>query len=194
MDYLKTGRATRTAAFGPMAEVVGNSTQYMSRPDLFAIATYLKGVGGEAGAPAASGGAVKGVVPSRGYDASTTALRSGDVAKRGSLIYLNNCGGCHRSDGQGSQRTFPALGLSSAVVAKDPTSLIRIVLQGSAMPHTVEAPSALAMPGFGWRLGDNDVADVLTFVRSSWGNSSEPVGAKSVAKVRSEIAKSVASK
>lgn len=66
VDYLKTGRATHTATFGPMAEVVGNSTQYMSRPDLFAIATYLKGVGGEAGAPAASGGAVKGVVPSRG--------------------------------------------------------------------------------------------------------------------------------
>lgn len=47
VDYLKTARARHTAAFGPMAEVVGNSTQYMSFSDLNAIATYLKRVGGK---------------------------------------------------------------------------------------------------------------------------------------------------
>jgi mono/diheme cytochrome c family protein len=72
----------------------------------------------------------------------------------------------------------------------DPTSLIRIVLAGSAMPHTGMAPSALAMPGFGWRLSDDRVADVLVFVRSSWGNQAAVVTAQEVAAVRATLAPS----
>jgi mono/diheme cytochrome c family protein len=65
--------------------------------------------------------------------------------------------------------------------------LVRIVLQGSAMPHTSTAPSELAMPPFGWRLTDANVADVLSFVRRSWGNQSEGVTAQTVAQVRGAL-------
>ena len=183
VDYLKTGRNARTAAFGGMVEVVGNSTQYLSREDLGAIAVYLKSLGG---------GAQEGVA--RAVDSSdptSLALRAGDAAflaaQPGALVYLNNCAACHRSDGQGARSTFPSLAGSSSVAATDPTSLIRVVLQGSAMPHTVEAPSELGMPALGWRLGDDKVAEVLSFVRRSWGNHAEPVTAKMVAKVRAAL-------
>jgi mono/diheme cytochrome c family protein len=76
----------------------------------------------------------------------------------------------------------------SVVAARDPTSLIRLVLQGSAMPHTAAAPSRLAMPGFGWCLTDDRLADVLSFVRAGWGNAAGPVAARDVAKVRSDMA------
>ena len=56
------------------------------------------------------------------------------------------------------------------VLASDPTSLIRIVLSGSQMAATAGAPSAIAMPALGWRLNDEEVAKVLSFARSSWGN------------------------
>jgi mono/diheme cytochrome c family protein len=83
---------------------------------------------------------------------------------------------------------FPSLAGNSVVNAKDPSSLIRIVLAGSAMPSTESRPSALAMPGFGWRLSDDNVAALLSFVRSSWGNRGEAVTSAQVAKVRETIA------
>lgn len=106
------------------------------------------------------------------------------AGRRGALVYLNNCSGCHRTDGQGAGRTFPTLSRSSAVAASDATSLVRIVLQGSAMPYTATAPSELDMPPFGWRLTNVEVAEVLSFVRSSWGNNASAVNTESVANVR----------
>ncbi|WPB58746.1 cytochrome c [Xylophilus sp. GOD-11R] len=182
VDYLRTGRNPHTAAFGPMAEVVANSTQHMSREDLAAMASYLQAIppakGASATAPAAPA-----------PDATAAALHDGQVPERGAMVYLNNCAACHRSDGQGAARTFPALARSSAVAAADPTSLIRIVLRGSAMPHTTDSPAALAMPGFGWRLQDADVADLLSFVRKSWGNAAGAVQPAQVATVRASLPK-----
>ena len=57
------------------------------------------------------------------------------------------------------------------------------------MAYTQEAPSELAMPAFGWRLSDQNIADVLSLVRGSWGNQAAPVSAQDVAKVRAESAK-----
>lgn len=183
VDYLKTGRNKHTAAFGAMTEVVANSTQYLSRQDLASIAVYLKSLGD-------SPGVVTAAAPPVSSETATLVLRQGSVNQRGAMVYLNNCNACHRSDGQGAQRTFPTLARSSSVAAINPTSLIRIVLQGSAMAHTQEAPSQLAMPGFGWRLTDDNVADVVSFIRSSWGNQAAGVSAGEVGKVRDVLVKS----
>lgn len=183
VDYLKTGRNTHTAAFGAMTEVVANSTQYLSRPDLSAIALYLKSLGD-------SPGAVVAAAPPASPAAATLVLQQGSITQQGAMVYLNNCNACHRSDGQGAQRVFPTLAHSSSVAATDPTSLIRIILQGSAMAHTEEAPSRLAMPGFGWRLTDDNVADVVSFIRSSWGNQAAAISPGEVGKVREALLKS----
>ena len=178
-QYLKTGRTAHTAAFGAMADVVSQSTQYLTQADLLAIATYLKSTGDGPG-----------TVTSRASlptDSTATALRNGETSKPGALIFLNNCAGCHRSGGQGAATVFPALAHSSSVAAPDPTSLIRIVLEGASMPHTGEAPSQLGMPALGWRLTDKNIADVLTFVRSSWGNHSASVNTDQVTKIRNSL-------
>lgn len=184
VQYLHTGRNAQTAAFGVMSGVVSQSTKYLTLPDANAIAVYLKSLG----ANQAVGTKAAPVLPDLD-DPTTLALRQGDMTKlagrRGALIYLNNCSGCHRSDGQGIGRTFPTLSRSSAVAASDTTSLVRIVLEGSAMPYTATAPSELGMPPFGWRLTNVEVAEVLSFIRSSWGNNASAVNTQSVAKVRS---------
>jgi mono/diheme cytochrome c family protein len=191
-DYLRTGRNTHTAAFGAMTDVVAHSTQYLTPQDASAVAVYLKSLGGGVTAQADTRAATKAAnaspsttPPKPALDATTAALRAGAVTQRGAAVYLNNCSGCHRSDGEGAARTFPGLARSSTVAAADATSLIRVVLQGSAMPSTVLAPHALAMPGLGWRLSDDEVAAVLSLVRSSWGNQAGVVSAADVAKVRS---------
>ncbi len=182
VDYLKTGRNAHTAAFGAMAEVVGNSTQHISLPDLSAIAVYLKSLGDDAVPDERAAPAPESISP------TALALRSGEATEPGAMVYLNNCAGCHQSSGKGASLAFPSLAHSSTVAASNPTSLIRIVLQGANMPGTLSAPSQLAMPGLDWRLSDNNVADVLTFVRSSWGNRAPAVSPAEVAKVRKTLA------
>ncbi|PAJ77054.1 cytochrome c [Burkholderia ubonensis] len=174
VQFLKTGRTPRTAAFGGMTDVVGHSMQHMTDDDLTAIARYLKKL------PPKVQGETR-----YAYDAAAAnALQAGDASKPGAAVYRDNCMACHRSDGRGYTRVFPALGGNPVVQGDDPTSLIHVVLEGSALQGTHTAPSTFTMPPFGWRLSDQEVADVANFVRTSWGNTGAPVSAAQVAKVR----------
>jgi mono/diheme cytochrome c family protein len=178
--YLRSGRSPQGAAFGLMTEVINKSTQYLHDDDLNSIATYLTSAPPQSPAAAPPEGAGSGAP-----DTVATDLRAGHVNSTGAGLYLNNCNACHRSDGTGATATFPALSGNASVTCADPTSLIHIVLSGSHMPSTAAAPTPLAMPDFGWRLNDQQVADVLSFIRCSWGNQAPPVTADEVAKVRS---------
>ncbi|AKN66728.1 c-type cytochrome [Herbaspirillum seropedicae] len=175
--FLKTGRNSHSAAFGGMADVVANSTQYMTEEDLSAMAKYLKSLK-----------PVKDGTPALAYDDKThQALRKGSDQSPGAMAFLNNCAACHRSSGKGYDETFPSLALSPTVNAENPASLIRIVLEGAEMPWTHKAPTQFAMPAFGSRLSDQEVAEVVTFIRSSWGNQASSVSASDVAKVRKQL-------
>jgi mono/diheme cytochrome c family protein len=81
---------------------------------------------------------------------------------------------------------FPALAGNPVLQSQDPTSLINIVLKGGTLPATHTAPSTFTMPAFAWRLSDQEVADVVSFIRSSWGNSGSPVKASTVADLRKD--------
>jgi mono/diheme cytochrome c family protein len=185
VKFLRTGRTERVAALGVMAEVVGKSTQYLTDQDLMAIAEYLKSLPpsndeGQGNADSA--------MQAGAASTATHAMRAGDTGMRGSRVYLDNCNACHRSDGSGANRTFPNLVKNEAVNAKDPITLIHIMLAGASMPSTQTAPSAFAMPDLGWRLSDAEVADVLTFVRGSWGNHAAAVSRDEVGRVRKALA------
>lgn len=173
VEFLKTGANTQASAFGSMTEVVNHSTQFLTDNDLNAIAIYLKSL------PASH------VMPApQNSDATAQALFKGDVSQPGAQIYLDNCAACHRSDGKGYTRTFPALAHNSAVLSDDPSSVISMILQGGKRVSTQSAPTGLAMPDFGWRLDDQQVADVATFVRNGWGNHAKPVTADQVKDIR----------
>lgn len=172
--FLKTGRTDRTAAFGGMTEVISHSTQHMSESDLNAMDIYLKSLSPQPG---------KGYQPKAG-STTFTDLRAGNYAQRGAVAYGEYCQNCHRADGMGAPAIFPALAGNSAVLPDNPASVIRIVLAGGRMPVTADGPfRAFAMPGFA-RMTDDEVADVATFIRTSWGNNAPAVSAQDVAKVR----------
>ncbi|MGO4003409.1 c-type cytochrome [Pseudomonas fluorescens] len=174
VQFLKTGRNDRTAVFGGMSDVVEHSMQYMSTADLQAIARYLKTL-----PPADSNDR-----PHQ-YDKQVAdALWKGDDSKPGASIYIDNCAACHRTDGHGYTRVFPALAGNPVVQTKDATGLINLVLKGGALPSTHAAPSSFTMPGFAWRLSDQEVATVVTFIRTSWGNKGDEVTAGDVNKLR----------
>ena len=177
VQFLKTGRNDHTAAFGGMSEVIGHSMQYLSDDDLTAIARYLKTLAPE------------------NPDEPVTAQDDGTAGKLhnlqldtlGARVYADNCMACHRSTGKGYSQTFP--GLAQNTVLNDPTadSVIRIILTGNTMQATHTAPTAYSMPAFGWRLPDDEVAAVATFIRQSWGNSGSTVSAADVGQVRKTV-------
>ena len=174
VQFLKTGRSDRSAVFGGMSDVIVHSMQYMSEADLTAIARYLKSLP-----------AVDATDTPHQYDpAVADALWNGDDSKRGAAVYIDNCAACHRTDGHGYTRVFPALAGNPVLLSDDPTSLIHIVLKGGTLPATHTAPSTFTMPAFYWRLSDQEVADVVNFIRTSWGNKGGDVKATDVKGLR----------
>jgi mono/diheme cytochrome c family protein len=164
--YLKTGRNDRAVAAGPMAQVVEDSTQHLTDQDLQAIALYLKDQ------PDAS---AEGGKPARPDRAMLVA---------GEHLYRDDCSGCHRPNGKGINDLVPSLAGDAVVQSRDPTGVVRIILHGGYGPATAEELTRPAMPPFGWKLDDQGVAAVATFVRNAWGNRAAAVGSDSVAGLR----------
>jgi mono/diheme cytochrome c family protein len=136
----------------------------------------------------AQGHARRGYGEGAEWAAIEQAGERGDASKPGALLYLDNCAACHRPDGKGYDRVFPRLAGNPVVEAPNPVSLISIVLAGSQTPRTTQTPAQFTMPPFAWRLSDRDVADLVNFIRSSWGNSASVASASDVAGVRKAVA------
>lgn len=172
VQYLKTGTNNWTLASGPMAEAVTHSTSKMTDEDIAAIATYLKD--GRAGTATSKPAPVA---------ANDNAMRAG------AAIYKDSCAACHKDSGEGEAGLFPRLAGSASVQSDDPTTLARVVLQGTRAVSTPSKPTAPAMPRFDWRLDNAQVAAVLTYIRNSWGNAASSVAADTIASQRSSLAK-----
>ncbi len=175
IDTLRSARDSDHAVIGgTMSDVVVHSTQYLNEADLQAVASYLKTLPPDAH-PMSSFAA---------DPATARALAAGDEADRGAQLYDDNCAACHHTDGLGATRALPVIAGNSSVLAGDPTSIIHLILQGSQLPGTAAAPSPLGMPGFGWRLSDQEVAELGTFIRQSWGNHAPAIAPEQVRHLR----------
>jgi mono/diheme cytochrome c family protein len=168
VESLRTGRNKHAAAFSTMAEVIELSTQHMTEGDLRAIATYLKDRtgNGEGGDPKAPREAVRAA---------------------GEATYFDNCSACHTSDGSGIPRLFAPLSGSGKVNHDDATKVIRVILEGARSVPTKSHPSPLSMPAFDWKLTDEQIAAVASYIRSSWGNQADAVTADQVADLREAL-------
>lgn len=170
---LKTGRTERSAVFGGMSDVIEHSTQYMSDADLAAMAHFLKSLPAARQEQAVT------------YDEAThKALYSGQASAPGAQLYIDNCATCHRTDGHGYGQVYPALAGNPVLNGENPGSAVRLVLHGATMPPGRDAPTQFSMPAFRERLNNQQIADILTFVRSSWGNRGGAVTANQVADLR----------
>ena len=171
VQYLKTGTNRFDTASGPMAEEVENSSQHWTDTDLKAVAMYLKDGRNSDG---------KRQDPIKADDSRLVA---------GKAIYADRCSACHTPNGDGVPRLFAKLSAAPLVNGKDTTSLIRVVLAGSRADGTHLEPTGPAMPSFAWNLSDDDVANVLTYVRNTWGNGADAVEPSDVAALRTRLQK-----
>jgi mono/diheme cytochrome c family protein len=159
LRFLSTGSNSHASAQGPMAEVVVRSTQYWKPDDLDAIASYLRDLPGQLPVPTLK-----------------PAPERSAILRRGPKVYEEHCASCHGKQGEGASDAYPALAGNRAVNLASPSNLIQIVLAGGFAPATAGHPRPFGMPPFRQTLTDTDVADVLTFLRMSWGNSAGMVG------------------
>ena len=111
------------------------------------------------------------------------------VSKKGAAgdqLFSSLCVGCHQATGQGLPGVFPPLAGSEWVKAQETTSA-KILLVGLSGSVTVNGQTYNGqMPAFK-QLSDEEIASVLTYLRSSWGNSAPPVTADSVKGVRESL-------
>jgi mono/diheme cytochrome c family protein len=174
-EFFLTGRNQPTAVFGKMIDVVEHSTQYLTPEDARAMGTFLKSLPPKDASRK----------PFEEDTEVSERLWKGDDAMRGAAVYVDSCAACHKTNGEGYARFFPELRGNPVTMSDNPVSLIHITLMGQTLPgFNDKAPSSITMPPFGWRLNDQEVADVVTFVRSSWGNKAAPVTAEEVRAVR----------
>jgi mono/diheme cytochrome c family protein len=174
VEYLGTGRNAKSAASGPMGEVVSYSTSHMPHADLQAMAIYLKDQ------------------PAPPPDTAAPLPATDPAMQAGRAIYLDNCAACHAATGAGIPRLFPTLAGNAVVQSTDPITLARIVLNGAQAVATDHAPTGPAMPGFGWKLNDDQTASLLTYIRNAWGNAAAQVDTSTLSTLRRRLAQRAA--
>ena len=168
-DLLQVGVSRRATVYGPMAEVVYNSLQYMNDEDTAAMAVYLK------------------ALPKRDADApppSSARLVQPAVMETGQKIYLKQCAVCHHSEGKGYPPNYPPLAGNQSITMASPVNSIRMVLNGGYPPGSRKNPRPHGMPPFAHMLTDEDVAAVITYIRVAWNNTGTPVTTSQVNDLR----------
>lgn len=167
-QYLKTGRSARGRVSGTMAEVVHNSTSRMTDADRSAIATYLKSL--PASHPVHAG-----------HAPTLTAMQEGEA------IYVQTCSLCHESHGK-APAIAPSLHGDTVVLSRNPTTIVRIILQGAQSFHIPNDRVDFSMPAFA-ALSDREIAGVATYIRNSWGNRAPEVNEADVSGLRKSLLK-----
>jgi mono/diheme cytochrome c family protein len=172
VEYLATGRNKYATAAGSMQEKVTQSTSHMRDEDRAAIATYLKSL------------APKG--PEGAKAPGARQINSGEA------LFVENCKICHAPPGQPDQPgagplpDYPKLGGDTLILGHDPTTVLRIILEGAQSPVTPNENNTYSMPSFA-TLSDAEIADVASYIRNAWGNRASPVSKGDVRRLRAKI-------
>jgi mono/diheme cytochrome c family protein len=161
-DLLQAGVSRRATVYGPMAEVTYNSLQYLNDADVRAMAVYLKSL------PNAD----TSVADPRNMPLGAEATQTFSEGKR---IYDQQCAVCHASDGKGRPPHWPPLANNQSIEMVSAVNPIRMVLNGGYPPGTRKNPMPYGMPPFAQGLNDVEIAAVVTYIRTAWGNRGAPV-------------------
>jgi mono/diheme cytochrome c family protein len=162
-DLLRGGVSRRGAVYGPMAEVVADSLQYMTDADARAMSVYLKSL--SEGSPP---------------DKESTTVQVAEnslLMSLGKTVYTAQCASCHGAQGKGAPPHYPPLAGNPSIQMQSAVNPIRMVLNGGYPPGTAQNPMPYGMPPFAQGLSDDEVAAVVTYIRSAWGNRGAAISA-----------------
>ncbi len=170
IELLSSGVSQRAMTSGPMGTVVRQSLQYLLQDDLRAMAIYLKSLPESNAQSKVS------------YPEMPENVRK--YLAQGEKLYKKYCEECHGITGQGAPGVYPALAGNRSVIMTIPTNVIRSVLNGGYPPTTAANPRPYGMPPFQQIIRDEEVAQVVSFIRNAWGNRGSLVSAIDVGQSR----------
>ncbi|MDR0806936.1 MAG: cytochrome c [Enterobacteriaceae bacterium] len=172
---LQFGRNDKSVVIGkPMNDVVEYSSSQWTERDRQAVAAYLKSL------PITNP-----EISSSGVTATNkeSISQKTDVA----FLYQTSCASCHGVQGEGKSQIFPALAGNNTVLSPNPQTFIRLVLEGYDVPVFDTNLLPMRMPHFHDRLTDQQIADIITYTRNSWGNQASAVSAEQVKLGRDQL-------
>jgi mono/diheme cytochrome c family protein len=176
-QLLQSGRGGADRTSGPMAEIVRHSLQNWTVQDMDAMVSYLQSLP----QPVAAERSKSPAPPRRVLDS-------------GAALYDKHCADCHGAQGQGVRGAdgnwaYPPLRDNRTVLQHSPANLLQTVLYGGFGPSTAGNPRPFGMPPYVLTLSEQEVADLLSFVRASWGHQAAPVSAQDVQRLRDGAAR-----
>lgn len=178
VQLLGGGVSPRGIVSGPMGEVVQHGTRHLSKDDLRALASYLK-------LPLPLQPAAPSPPP------SSPARHAASIIA-GRQLYEKHCAQCHGENGEGralpgqsAYAAYPPLAGNRAVVLPIATNLVQTVLFGGFPPATAANPRPFGMPPFVLTLDNTEIAAVLSYIRSAWGNDAAAITPLDVGNLRS---------
>jgi len=154
-----------------MAEVIYDSLQYLTPKDTQAMAVYLKSLG--QGSP---------------LDAASSAIPRPEASlllSLGKTVYDGQCAKRHGEKGQGRGSDYPPLAGNPSIEMPSSVNAIRMVLIGGYPPGTSGNPTPYGMPPFAQSLSDDEVAAVVSYIRTTWGNRGSAVTSRDANALRS---------
>ena len=154
---LSTGVTGHAVTSGPMATIVRQSLQYLSKDDMRAVAVYLQSLGEKRGEEAP-----RKIPPMPERVSRYLAL--------GEPVYIKHCQECHGKSGEGVPGIYPSLAGNRSVTMTSPLNTIRSVLYGGFPPVTAGNPRPYGMPPFQHIIRDHEIAWVVSYIRNAWGN------------------------
>lgn len=154
---LSTGVTGHAVTSGPMATIVRQSLQYLSKDDMRAVAVYLQSLGEKRGEEAP-----RKIPPMPERVSRYLAL--------GEPVYVKHCQECHGESGEGVPGVYPPLAGNRSVTMTSPLNTIRSVLYGGFSPATAGNPRPYGMPPFQHIIRDHEIAWVVSYIRNAWGN------------------------
>lgn len=168
--FMKSGLSAQGAMTGQMFEVVHFSTQYMTPDDLNALSAYLFDLDDVSKGQAPAPSPPISVAPELTVSAKPT--------------YLALCSGCHGAEGQGIPHVVVPLATNATLRLSSARNLVRAVVDGIPAQRFPGLERMQPMPGFGHQLDDRSLADLVNWMRQTWGNQESKLTAEDVRKLR----------
>ena len=175
-QLLQSGRSGADRTSGPMAEVVRHSLQQWTVQDIDAMVAHLQSL------------------PKVAAENSISRTAPRRVLDSGAALYDKHCADCHGAQGQGVRGAdgnwaYPPLRGNRTVLQSSPVNLLQTVLYGGFGPSTAGNPRPFGMPPYVLTMSEQEIADLLSYLRAAWGHQAAPVSALDVQRLRNGAAR-----